>query len=140
MATIRGRLTAWYATALTLTLAGFALVIYSARRRAAFQELDRRIVSEAELTAGILAGVYRAGGVVVQRNEAGLPTLASELTATLDVVPDYLVITTVEGRILFASAETQPFTFQEVEQLAELARRPSAGAAPARRAAPPPER
>jgi len=129
VATIRGRLTAWYATALTLTLAGFALVIYSARRRAAFQELDRRIVSEAELTAGILAGVYRAGGVVVQRNEAGLPTLASELTATLDVVPDYLVITTVEGRILFASAETQPFTFQEVEQLAELARRPPAGGA-----------
>ena len=46
MATIRGRLTAWYATALTLTLAGFALIIYSARRRAAFQELDRRVVSK----------------------------------------------------------------------------------------------
>jgi signal transduction histidine kinase len=124
MATVRGRLTAWYAAALTLTLAGFALVIYSARRRAAFQELDRRVVSEAELTAGILAGVYRAGGVVVQPDEAGRVTLASELTATLDVVPDYLVITTVEGRIVFASAETQPFSFQQVEQLADLARRP----------------
>jgi signal transduction histidine kinase len=127
VATIRGRLTAWYATALTLTLAGFALVIYGARRRAAFHELDRRIVSEAELTAGILAGVYRAGGAVVQRNEAGQPTLASELTATLDVVPDYLVITTLEGRIVFASAETHPFSFQEVEQFADVARRPPAG-------------
>ena len=73
---------------------------------------------------GILAGVYRGGGVVVQHDDAGRVTLAGELTATLDVVPDYLVITTVEGRIVFASAETQPFSFQEVEQLADLARRP----------------
>jgi signal transduction histidine kinase len=129
VATIRGRLTAWYATALTLTLAGFALIIYGARRRAAFQDLDRRIVSEAELTAGILAGAYRAGGTVVQQNEAGQPVLASELTATLAVVPDYLVVTTVERRILFASAATQPLTFQEVEQFAELARRPPPGGA-----------
>src|SRR5438034_1194811 len=63
MGTIRGRLTAWYATALTLTLTGFAVALYIARRSSSYEELDRRIESEAELTAGILGGVHRAGGV-----------------------------------------------------------------------------
>jgi heavy metal sensor kinase len=124
MQTIRGRLTAWYATALTLTLAGFALVLYGSRRRAAFEGLDRRVVSEAELTAGILEGVYRSGGAAVQPDAAGRPELVPDMRASLDVVPDYLIITHATGRVLFASAATQPLTFQEVEQLAALARRP----------------
>ncbi len=67
METIRGRLTAWYSTALVLTLAAFAIVLYVTRRTASFHDFDQRIASEADLTAGILTGVYRAGGVVVQR-------------------------------------------------------------------------
>ena len=124
MDTIRGRLTLWYAAALTLTLAAFAIVVYVARRSAAYQDLDRRITSEAELTAGILAGVYRAGGEVVRVDEQGRPVLVSELTATLDVVPDYLVITHRTGRVLFASAEARALTFAEFEQVAQLVARP----------------
>jgi heavy metal sensor kinase len=120
VATIRGRLTAWYAAALTLTLAAFALVAYFASRRAVYGELDRRITSVAELTAGILAGVYRAGGVVVQRDASGRPTLPAELTATLDVVPEYLIITHANGRVLFASAEARGLQIGEFEQLERL--------------------
>ena len=49
--TIGARLTVWYATGLTLTLAAFAAVLYLAQRRVYSQDLDRRIRSEAELTA-----------------------------------------------------------------------------------------
>src|SRR6266849_4387122 len=81
METIRGRLTAWYSTALVLTLAAFAIVLYVTRRTASFHDLDQRIASEADLTAGILTGVYRAGGVVVQRRPGQQPTLSQELAA-----------------------------------------------------------
>jgi len=128
MATVRGRLTAWYATALTLTLAAFATVVYVASHRAAFEELDRRITSEADLTVGILDGVYRAGGVVLQRDASGRPALVAELTATLDAVPDFLIITHAEGRVLFASAQARA-RINEFEQLARLARDARSGGA-----------
>ena len=52
METIRGRLTVWYTAALGLTLAVFAAVLYVARRSGSFQDLDARLQSEADLTAG----------------------------------------------------------------------------------------
>src|SRR2546426_11019847 len=55
MQTIRGRLTVWYSAALVLTLAAFAIVLYVARRRASYDDLDQRIRSEAELSAAILS-------------------------------------------------------------------------------------
>ena len=90
METIRGRLTAWYATALALALTGFVVALYLSQRHASYQELDRRIASEADLTAGILASVSRAGGAVVQRDAAGRPELASELTAAERALLDRL--------------------------------------------------
>src|SRR3989442_3734533 len=120
MGTIRGRLTAWYATALTLTLTGFAVALYIARRSSSYVELDRRIESEAELTAGILGGVHRAGGVVMQRDPAGRPALVQELIATFEAVPDYLIITTAQGRVLFANTDARALTFEQFEQLRRL--------------------
>jgi hypothetical protein len=61
MESIRGRLTIWYATALILSIAVFAVVLYVARRSATYQDLDRRIQSEANLIAGILAKLPRPG-------------------------------------------------------------------------------
>src|SRR5947207_238434 len=60
MQTIRGRLTVWYSAALVLTLAAFAIVLYVARRRASYDDLDQRIRSEAELSAAILVGSWIA--------------------------------------------------------------------------------
>src|SRR5206468_3953431 len=59
MQTIRGRLTVWYSAALVLTLAAFAIVLYVARRRASYDDLDQRIRSEAELSAAILVAARR---------------------------------------------------------------------------------
>ncbi len=121
METIRARLTLWYAAALVTTLAVFAVVVYVARRSASYQELDRRIQSEADLTAGILSESYRARGVLVEKDTSGRPVLITEVAAVLEVVPDFLLVTSREGRLLFASPDARALTFAEFEQLNRLA-------------------
>ena len=120
MESIRGRLTLWYAAALILSLAVFAVVLYVARRGASYQDLDRRIQSEADLTAGILAESYRARGVLVEPDTAGRPVLIPEVAAVLEVVPDFLLVTSRDGRLLFASSDARALTFGEFEQLNRL--------------------
>ena len=128
MRTIRGRLTAWYAAALVLTLGAFGVVVYVAGRGAAYQQLDGRIRSSADLVAGILAESYRAGTEVVRSDADGRPQLAVELATTLEALPDYLVIRHREGRILFLSPEARALPLNQVEQLQGLAP-PQGGAA-----------
>ena len=124
METIRGRLTAWYSTALALTLAAFSVALYLARRSASFQDLDQRIRSEAALSAGILAESYRARGVLVRPDTAGRPQLIQDVAALLEVVPDFLIITAHDGSLLFASSDARALTFQQVEQLREAVHAP----------------
>src|SRR5881296_2672174 len=127
MQTIRGRLTAWYSVALALTLAAFAAVLYLDRRSASYQDLDRSIQSEASLTAGMLAESYRARGVLVRPDSAGHAVLIPDLSALLEAVPEFLVITARDGSLLFASSDARALTFQKVEQLRELASAPISG-------------
>jgi heavy metal sensor kinase len=117
---IRGRLTLWYATALIISVAIFAVVLYIGRRSATYQDLDRRIQSEADLTAGILAESYRARGGLVEKDTAGRPVLTPEVAAVLEVVPDFLLLTSRDGRLLFASPDARALTFAEFEQLSSL--------------------
>jgi heavy metal sensor kinase len=129
MQTLRGRLTAWYSSALALTLAAFAGVLYLDRRSASYQDLDQRIQSEASLTAGILAESYRARGTLVRADTAHRPVLIPDLAALLEAVPDFLVITARDGSLLFASSDARALTFQQVEQLRRLASAPLSGRA-----------
>lgn len=119
MDTIRTRLTTWFASAVALILAGFTVAVFLSRRSALYGELDRRIESEAELTAGILAGVARAGGTVVRSDAAGRPVLAQELSATLEAVPDFLLIIASEKDSfpLFVSVDSGGLTYPKYEQL-----------------------
>jgi two-component system OmpR family sensor kinase len=120
MDTIRTRLTTWFASAVAVILAGFTVAVFLSRRSALYGELDRRIESEAELTAGILAGVARAGGTVVRSDAAGRPVLAQELSATLEAVPDFLLITASEKDSfpLFMSTDSPGgLTYPKYEQL-----------------------
>jgi heavy metal sensor kinase len=123
-------LTIWYATALILSIAVFAVVLYFARRSATYQDLDRRIQSEADLSAGILAESYRARGVLVEHDTAGRPVLTSEVAAVLEVVPDYLIVTNRDGRLLFASPDARALTFAEFEQLNTITKPPVGAGAP----------
>jgi heavy metal sensor kinase len=119
MDTIRTRITTWFASAVAIILAGFTIAVFLSRRSALYGELDRRIESEAELTAGILAGVARAGGTVVRTDAAGRPVLAQELSATLEAVPDFLLITASEKDSfpLFVSIDSGGLTYPKYEQL-----------------------
>lgn len=126
MESIRGRLTLWYATALIVSIAVFAVVLYFARRSATYQDLDQRIQSEADLTAGILAESYRARGTLVEKDTAGRPVLTPEVAAVLEVVPDFLILTSRDGRLLFASPDARALTFGEFEQLNAIAHPPPA--------------
>jgi heavy metal sensor kinase len=118
-------MTVWYATALILSIAVFAVVLYFARRSATYQDLDRRIQSEADLTAGILAESYRARGTLVEKDTAGRPVLTADVAAVLEVVPDYLLVTSRDGRLLFASPDARALTFAEFEQLNAITRPPA---------------
>jgi two-component system OmpR family sensor kinase len=122
MESIRGRLTIWYATALILSIAVFAVVLYFARRSATYQDLDRRIQSEADLTVGILAESYHARGILVEKDTAGRPVLTSEVAAVLEVVPDLLVVTSRDGSLLFGSPDARSLGFTQFEQLNALVR------------------
>ena len=121
MESIRGRLTVWYMTALILSLAIFAVILYFARRSATYQDLDRRIQSEANLIAGILAESYRARGVLVEKDTAGRPVLISEVAAVLEVVPDFLLVTSRDGQLLFGSPDARSLGFTQFEQISALA-------------------
>ena len=131
MESIRGRLTIWYATALILSIAVFAVVLYFARRSATYQDLDRRIQSEADLTAGILAESYRARGLLVEKDTAGRPVLTTEVAAVLEVVPDLLLVTSQDGSLLFGSPDARSLGFTQFEQLNALVRQ-GATSAPGR--------
>jgi heavy metal sensor kinase len=127
--TLRAQLTAWYAAALALTLAAFSALLYLDRRSASYQDLDQRIQSEATLTAGILAESYRARGVLVRADTAGRTVLIPDVAALLEAVPDFLIITARDGNLLFASPDARALTYQEVEQLRQLAVAPPAASA-----------
>src|SRR6266540_2975971 len=128
MESIRGRLTVWYATALILSIAVFAVVLYFARRSATYQDLDRRIQSEADLTAGILAESYHTRGVLVEKDTAGRPVLTPEVAAVLEVVPDFLLVTSRDGSLLFGSPDARSLGFAQFEQINALTRPPVAAA------------
>jgi len=122
MESIRGRLTVWYATALIVSIAVFAVVLYFARRSATYQDLDRRIQSEADLTVGILVESYRARGALVEKDTAGRPVLTSEVAAVLEVVPDFLLVTSRDGSLLFGSPDARSLGFAQFEQFNTLAK------------------
>ncbi|HEV8399288.1 MAG TPA: ATP-binding protein [Gemmatimonadales bacterium] len=123
METIRGRITALYSIALVGTLAAFAVVLYVTRRSASFEDLDRRIQSEAVLSAGILAESFGSRGVLLVRD-----TLIPEVAAVLEAIPDFLIITHADGRVLFASSDARA-TFGAYEQLTSLAKSAAGGRA-----------
>lgn len=130
MQTIRGRLTAWYATAMALTLTAFAGIVYVQGRSASYQELDQRIRTEADQTNGILSEIYGSGGQLIQRGSNGGFVLVPQVAATLEPVPGFLLITASDSAgILFASADVRAGTFATLEQIHRLARTDTANRA-----------
>lgn len=131
MQTIRGRLTAWYASAVALTLAAFAGILYVERRSASYQELDQRIAFEADVTNGILSEIYGSGGVLLQRGQTQRWELVRPVQAALEPVPGFLIVTSSDtSTFLFSSADVRTAGYPVLEQLRHLAQIDTANHAP----------
>ncbi|MDQ3808889.1 MAG: hypothetical protein M3336_01220, partial [Chloroflexota bacterium] len=101
---IRARLTGAYGAALLGTMLAFAIVLWSARRAASYDELERHVVAEANLTLNIIRQSERAGQrVTTLRDTLVGPVIAPTLRTLLEGVPDYLLVLDPAGRMLYLS-------------------------------------
>jgi len=109
--TIRTQLTVWYAVALLLTVLAFAITISFVQRGAKFRELDRRLATEGELAAGLLAQAAQAAQPLVEESPDPLVALLRvDVTEGLDIINDYVLVVDSAARGIFGSAEVRRLT------------------------------
>ena len=102
MTTIRSRLTVWYTVALGVTVLAFGALLYLERRQSSLRELDQRLGLEADLANRWLSESYNVLGRIV--TTAGTsPSLDPGISAYLEAVRDYLVVTDTTGKVLALS-------------------------------------
>jgi hypothetical protein len=107
---IRAQLTAWYTVALVATVLAFGIAAALVDRRAKYAELDRRLTTEADRAATLMAQAQSGGGPTLDEVTRSLAQLRFELSAPLEVVADYLVVVDSAARIVYGSAETRRFS------------------------------
>jgi signal transduction histidine kinase len=116
MTTIRSRLTIWYTVALGVTVVAFGTLLYLERRQSSLQELDQRLGLEADLANRWLSESYNVLGRIV--TTAGTsPALDPGISAYLEAVRDYLVVTDTGGQILALSEAARNLNADVLERL-----------------------
>jgi signal transduction histidine kinase len=120
MTTIRSRLTIWYTVALGVTVVAFGTLLYLERRQSSLRELDQRLGLEADLANRWLSESYNVLGRIV--TTAGTsPALDPGISAYLEAVRDYLVVTDTSGQILALSEAARNLNADVLQRLtAEL--------------------
>jgi two-component system, OmpR family, sensor kinase len=126
---IRARLTWWYAVALTATVAAFGMALYLIRRRPTIRELDQRLAIEADVSARHLINSYKVLGTIVVGGEddslgTGGPAIATSVSSFLESIPEFIVVTDSQGRVLFAADTVLRLPFTSYERLSALVRPP----------------
>jgi len=120
MTTIRSRLTIWYTVALGVTVVAFGTLLYLERQQSTLRELDQRLGLEADLANRWLSESYNVLGRIV--TTAGTsPALDPGISAYLEAVRDYLVVTDTSGQILALSEAARNLNADVLQRLtAEL--------------------
>jgi two-component system OmpR family sensor kinase len=120
MTTIRSRLTIWYTVALGVTVVAFGTLLYLERRQSSLRELDQRLGLEADLANRWLSESYNVLGRIV--TTAGTsPALDPGISAYLEAVRDYLVVTDTSGQVLALSESARNLNADVLQRLtAEL--------------------
>ena len=125
MASIRTRLTLAYGLALLATMAAFAFTLWVARRASLYRELEQDVVVSIERANRLIEQALAAGEALTARNDSiasgpGNPKIiAPRLRASLEGIPNYLVIADDDGRLLYSSfavrqlSDTSRFVFQQ---------------------------
>ena len=116
MRTIRGRLTLWYTVALGVTVLAFGTLLYLERRQSTVRELDQRLGLEADLANRWLSESYNVLGRIV--TTAGTsPSLDPGISAYLEAVRDYLVVSDTTGNVLALSEAARTLSADALQQL-----------------------
>jgi len=114
--TIRRRLTLWYTVALGVTIAAFGVLLYLERRQSSLRELDQRLGLEADLANRWLSESYNVlGRIVTTAGER--PALDPGISAYLEAVRDYLVVTDTAGNVLALSEAGRTLSADALQQL-----------------------
>ena len=116
MTTIRRRLTLWYTVALGVTILAFGTLLYLERRQSSLRELDQRLGLEADLANRWLSESYNVlGRIVTTAGER--PALDPGISAYLEAVRDYLVVTDTSGQVLALSEAARTLTADALQRL-----------------------
>jgi signal transduction histidine kinase len=110
MRSIRTQLTAWYTVALVATVLAFGITAALVDRRAKYAELDRRLTTEADRAARLMAQAQTGGGRTLEEVSPTVALLRVDLGAPLELVADYLVVVDSAARVVYGSAETRRFS------------------------------
>jgi len=125
---IRTRLTAWYTVALTVTVLAFGLALYLERGASALEELDHRLVIEADFVSQFLSQSYEVIGELTEpdpRLPIDIPAarrprqLEGTLRAFLDGVADFLVVTDRAGGQLYVTDSLAERRIRSMDRLTE---------------------
>jgi len=102
----------WYTVALVATVLAFGVTASLVDRRARYADLDRRLATEADRAARLMAQAEASGGRVLDEvpRDPSVAQLRLDLQAPLELVADYLVVVDSASRIVYGSAETRRFT------------------------------
>ena len=103
MRTIRRRLTIWYTVALGITIAAFGTLLYLSGVSPASRELDQRLGLEADLANRWLSESYNVLGRIVTTAGDAVPSLDPGISAYLEAVRDYVVVSDTNGNVLALS-------------------------------------
>ena len=117
MTTIRWRLTLWYTVALAVTVLAFGTALYLERKQSGIKELDQRLSLEADLAHRWLTESYKVLGRIVTTSGSN-PALDPGISAYLESLRDYLVVTDSAGQVLALSEVTRPLPADALELLA----------------------
>ncbi len=110
MRSVRTQLTAWYTVALVATVLAFGVTAALVDRRAKYAELDRRLTTEADRAARLMAQAQTSGGRILEELNPTVAQIRYDLSAPLEVVADYLIVVDSAARVVYGSAETRRFS------------------------------
>jgi signal transduction histidine kinase len=114
--TIRRRLTFWYTVALGVTILAFGTLLYLERRQSSLRELDQRLGLEADLANRWLSESYNVLGRIVTTAGAR-PALDPGISAYLEAVRDYLIVTDTLRNVLALSEAARGLNADALERL-----------------------
>jgi two-component system, OmpR family, sensor kinase len=114
--TIRRRLTLWYTVALGVTVLAFGTLLYLERRQSSLRELDQRLGLEADLAKRWLSESYNVLGRIVT-TAGSSPSLDPGISAYLEAVRDYLIVTDSNANVLALSEAARGLNADALERL-----------------------